>query len=301
MFIINWIKNNKLSSLLLLIVLYFLLKNTFSFFGFKKTPLLQRADYGYSSKSMLPVGVGGGGEVTSDIIPPSQEAPPTTDVKNRLVIKESYLSLLVNNVVNVQKQIIKKAESLAGYMVNSNLDNPQEAATATVIVRVPSEKLDEALDYFRGLSVKVISENLQGQDVTDQYVDIESRLSTLLKTKAKFEEIMEKATEIQDILNVQREIVNLQSEIDGLKGQKQYLEQSAKLAKLTLYLSTDELALPYAPSEAWRPQVIFKQAVRSLVGSLRKIGTVIIWLTVYSVVWIPVGIILFIFYRKKRG
>jgi len=296
MFIINWIKNNKLTVLLLLIVFYFLLKNTSSFFGYRATTPLQRAEYGYVTKTAP--GVGGGGEI-NPIYPPPQEAPPTTDVENRLVIKESYLSLLVDNVVNIQKQIIKKAQDLGGYMVNSNLDNPQEAATATVIVRVPSEKLDEALDYFRGLSVKVISENLQGQDVTDQYVDIEARLSTLLKTKAKFEEIMEKATQIQDILSIQQELINLQSQIDAEKGQKQYLEQSAKLAKLTMYLSTDELALPYAPSEAWRPNVIFKQAVRSLIGLLRKVGTALIWLTVYSVIWIPVGLIVFFFYRRK--
>jgi len=298
MSILNWIKKNKLSSLLILVVFYLLLKNSFPFFGYRTATPLQRAEYGYAAKSAPDVG--GAGEMKSDVLLPQPEAPPTTDVTNRLVIKESYLSLLVKNVVGVQKQIIKKAQDLGGYMVNSNLDNPQEAATATVIVRIPSEKLDEALDYFRDLSVKVISENLQGQDVTDQYVDIESRLSTLLKTKAKFEEIMEKATEIQDILNVQREIINLQSEIDGLKGQKQYLEQSAKLAKLTIYLSTDELALPYAPSEAWRPQVIFKQAVRSLIGSLRKVGTALIWLAVYSVIWIPLALIIFLLHRRKH-
>ena len=296
--VVNWIKNNKLTTFLILIVLYLLLKNSFSPIGYRSTTPLQRAEYGYASKTMP--GVGGAGEMMSDILPLPQEAPPVANVTNRLVIKESYLSLLVDNVVNSQKQIIKKAEELGGYMVNSNLDNPQEAATATVIVRIPSEKLDQALDYFRGLSVKVISENLQGQDVTDQYVDIEARLSTLLKTKAKFEEIMDKATEIQDILNVQREIINLQSQIDALKGQQQYYEKSAQMAKLTAYLATDELALPYAPSETWRPQVILKQAVRSLVGSLRKVGTALIWLAVYSIVWIPVGLIVFLFYRKKR-
>ncbi|MFN4213127.1 MAG: DUF4349 domain-containing protein, partial [Microgenomates group bacterium] len=215
-------------------------------FKYKATPSFQTGEYGYASKTAPSVGGGGeGSEITSPIFPPPQEPPPTADLKNRLVIKESYLSLVVNNVVEAQKQIIKKAESLGGYMVSSDLNNPQEAAYATVIIRLPSKKLDQILQYCRHLSVKVISENLQGQDVTDQYVDIEARLSTLYKTKVKFEEIMEKAFKIEDILNIQREIINLQSQIDSLKGQKQYLEQSAKLAKLTIYLSTDELALPY--------------------------------------------------------
>jgi len=296
--LVNWLKNNKLTAFLILIIAYLLLKNRLTPLQYSLPSSYQKADYGYALN--FKPGLGGAGEIASNIIPPPQAAPPTAEVKNRLVIKESYLSLLVDNVVSAQKQIIKKAQDLGGYMVNTNLENPQEAATATVIVRIPSIKLDEALDYFRALSVKVISENLQGQDVTDQYVDNEARLATLLKTKAKFEEIMEKATAIQDILNVQREIINLQSQIDALKGQQQYYEKSAQMAKITIYLSTDELSLPYAPSEAWRPPVIFKQAVRSLIGNLRKLGTALIWLAVYSVIWLPLGIIVFVLYRKKR-
>lgn len=296
--IIKWIKNNKLTVLLLLVILFLLFENYYV------TPLktaekvLEEVNYKNAPK-FLPHAEGVA-EPTPNLTSPPSEPSPLPEVEKGMVVKECYLSLVVKNVVEAQKQIIKKAESLGGYMVNSNLDNPQEAATATVIVRVPSQNLDQALEYFRGLSVKVISENLQGRDVGDQYVDIEARLSTLLKTKAKFEEIMEKATKIQDILNVQREIINLQSQIDALKGQKQYLEQSAKLAKLTIHLSTDELALPSAPSEAWRPQVIFKHAVRSLIGNLRKLGAALIWLAVYSVIWIPLGIILIIVFRRGK-
>lgn len=244
--------------------------------------------------------VGGGVQLESKSLPPAKEPPPTTEVENRLVIKQSYLSLLVNDVVSAQKQIIKIAKNLGGYMVQSTISNPQEATTATVVVRIPQEKLDWALNQFRSLSVKIISENLQGEDVTDRYTDIQAKLTTLYKTKAKFEEIMEKATEIHDILNIQREIINLQSQIDKFKGQQQYLKQNAKMTKLTIYLSTDELALPYSPSQPWRPRVILKQAVRSLIGNLRKVGTLLIWLAVYSLIWIPMGIIVFIFFRKKH-
>ncbi len=76
------------------------------------------------------------------------------------------------------------------------------------------------------------------------------------------------------------------------------LEQNAKLAKLTIYLSTDEIALPYAPSETFRPTVVFKLAVRSLVGSLRDIATLAIWVVVYSVIWIP-ALILFKFIKRR--
>lgn len=303
--IFDWIKANKLTFILLLIVLYFIYKNFFSYIGLG---LPRTYPPGYegrggmvsdiSLKSAPSGGVAGLPMGRPDFIPPLQEAPPARDVANRLVISESYLSLLVNSVVEAQRQVIQTAENLGGYMVQSNLNNPQDAPTSTVTVRVPSNRLQEALEAYRGLAVKVVSENLTGEDVTDQFVDNQAHLETLERTKAKFEEIFEKATEIQDILNVQREIINLQSQIDSVKGQQNYLEKNAQMAKLTIYLSTDEFALPYAPSESWRPEVIFKQAVRSLVSQVRKIGTTLIWLAVYSVIWIPA--LLLILYLKGR-
>ena len=89
-----------------------------------------------------------------------------------------------------------------------------------------------------------------------------------------------------------------QSQIDNLKGQQKYFEQSAKLSKITIYLSTDELALPYAPTNEWRPAVIFKEAVRSLLGTIRSIGSLIIWAGVYIPILIPV--LLIIRYIKKK-
>jgi len=125
-------------------------------------------------------------------------------------------------------------------------------------------------------------------------------LETLYKTKAKFEEILDKADKVQDILQVQRELTNLQAKIDQLKGRKQYLEKTARLAKVTVYLSTDEWALPYQPAEAFRPQVIFKQAVRSLIKTLRGVAKLLIWIVVYLPVWGGI-ILLFVLIKRFSG
>ena len=151
-------------------------------------------------------------------------------------------------------------------------------------------------------SLKVTSENLNGTDVTDQYVDIEARLKTLNATKTKFEEIMAKAITVQDILNVQRELLSLQDQIDNLKGQQDFLKKTAELAKITIYLSTDEFSLPYAPSDTFRPEVIFKTAVRSLVSTIRGLVENLIWIMVFSVIWVPaliIGIVIYKWYQKR--
>jgi len=280
------------------IIIYLLAKNSIFL---PRTYLNSSSNQGNSVSSLqkmaaLPYVSGGN---LNDIMPPSESAP-NANIKNRLVITNSYLSLQVSKVAVVQKQVIKKAEELGGYMVNSSIENPSDVASATVTVRIPSKQLENALQYYRSLSIKVISENLQGDDVTDQYVDFAAQLKTYEKTKAIFEQMLDKATNIQDILEVQREIINVQSSIDSIKGQMDYLKKNAEMAKITLYLSTDELALPYAPTDTWRPSVIFKQAVRSLVGTVRRIGSLAIWIGVYAIIWVPILLIVLYIRRKRR-
>ena len=304
--LINWIKANKLSALLLLIVGYFLFGSLIrNFLGvptlFSNIDLMEGV-----SKSIPSAGIGGGGGLNlgapfmAERSMPSYDYAPAPDVSDRMVIEESHLSLQVKNVRETTEKITSYAQSIGGYMVNTNLSNPGEAPAGNITIRVPQTRMGEALSYLRGLSVKVVYENISGRDVTDQYVDIDARLSTLNRTKAKFETIFNDAAEISDILNIQRELINVQSQIDSLKGQQNYLEKSAQMAKMTVSLSTDEFSLPYAPSETFRPEVIFKTAVRSLVSSLRKAATLIIWVLVYSVIWVPV-LLLYIYWKKRKS
>jgi len=290
--IFNWIKNNKLTFVLILLICWLIYRQNFRSPVF---PLYYQRASNLKTTEKIP---SLGGKIGFN------ESAPAPEVKDRLVVKESTISLLVKNVVETQKIITQKAQSLGGYLVQSNISHPEETEVTSgwITVRIPQEKLEEALNYFRELAVKVVSETVSGRDVTDEYVDIEARLATLLKTKAKFEEILAKAQKVQDILEVQRELINLQEQIDNLKGQQNYLEKSAQVSRVTIYLATDELALPYVPTEAWRPQAIFKQAVRSLIGALRKLGTLIIWLGVYSVIWLPILAIYLIIkhWRKKK-
>ena len=249
------------------------------------------SDFGFSGGEMAKISSIG-------IMPPIFQESAPVESTNRLVVTNTNLSLKVNDVRKAIDQVMAEAEKLGGFLVESSLTIPEGAASGQVSVRIPSGKLKEGLTAIRAFGVKVISENVVGTDVTSEYVDLAARLDTLLKTKAKFDQILAAATEIADILNVQRELINLQTQIDSVRGQQKYLEQTAKLSLVTVYLATDELALPYAPDKAWRPMVIFREAVRSLVGSVRGIGTTLIWVAVYAPVWLP--ILLIAWWLKRR-
>jgi hypothetical protein len=230
-------------------------------------------------------------------IPPVTPVPPT-DQSNRMIITDTNLSLMVKNVTETVDKIQNITSQYNGFLVNSTLSLPEGAASGTITIRVPATSLKAALETYRKLAVKVISENVQGTDITDQYADMEAQLNILNQTKLKFDDIMDKAVRVEDLLTVQRELINIQNQVDSIKGRQLFLEKSAQLSKVTIYLSTDELALPYAPDQAWRPQLVLKQAVRSLIGSLRSFGNLIIWLVVYSPIWAPIMIVYI--WRQRR-
>lgn len=292
----GYVKSHKLNTLLILVILYLLFKNS----NGGIIPLANYGTTGSYSDNFAGSAKMGVSESLRNIVPPQTDYAPAPEATDRKVIQESDMSIQVKNVREAADKIVNYAENNGGYMVNTSLSNPGEAPSGNITIRVPQTKLQATLIYLRSLGIKVVWENLTGQDVTDQYVDLDARIATLNKTLVKFREIFDKAVEVSDILNVQREIINIQSQIDSIKGQQMYLDKSAQMAKITINLSTDEFSLPYAPSDTFRPEVIFKQAVRSMVSILRQIGTAIIWLVVYSIIWIPALVIFFYFKNKKR-
>jgi hypothetical protein len=289
----SWIKSHKIIVFLLAVITYLLFKNnlvtTF------RTPN-NIGSYDYGEKSLDSVQLP---ETAPMTLSPGSSSK-IYNATNRIVTQESNMSLLVTDVNESGNKILSFAKNNGGYMVYAYYSRPAESPFANISVRIPADRLDQALTYFKSLAVKVTNENLVGTDVTQEYTDIEARLTTLRKTQVKFEDILNKAIDVQDILTVQREIINLQDQIDNLIGQQKAIAKNAELTKITIYLSTDELALPYTPDNVFRPNVVFKYAVRSLVGTLTKIAEALIWIAVYSPMIIAVVIIYILFKRFKQ-
>ncbi len=290
-----WFKSRPLTVILLLVIAYLLLNQN------NPSPLLQNS-VSKSSIGRSAVSLDYAGEKMVSSIAPLPEAgggyaPVDSDI--RKVITRTNLSMLVKDVPETVTKIETIVKTNQGFMVDTSLTLPEGAASGHLSLRVPEANRATTVAEIKKLGVKVTSENVSGNDVTDQYVDLEARLLTLNATKAKFEAILNSAIKVSDILEVQRELISLQSQIDNLKGQQQYLDQSANLSLITLNLSTDELALPYAPDEAWRPALIFKEAVRSLIGIARQIGNLFIWLAVFSPIWLILLAVYLILKRRR--
>jgi hypothetical protein len=301
--IIDWIKNNKLSAFLILVILFFFWPRIL---GIVLSPFSRSTRQAKVSTFADPLGApaGFGADLALEGIsrggytPSYQPVAPQPDVEDRKMITSSYLSLLVTDVTQSIERIKLKVKDVRGYVVNENINRNPEFGDeeATIVVRIPTDTVDQFKAYTREIAVKVVSETIRGDDITDEYIDLEERISRLERTKTRFEQILDSAETVEEILKVQREIFNLQDQIDNYKGRLQYMEGASSTSLITLNLSTDELGLPYAPLEKWRPQVVFKKAVRSMLGTLQDLGTLLIWLAVY----IPVIAIIVIAYKLVR-
>lgn len=288
--IFDWVKRNKLLTLVVFVAGWLLINSI-------PRTLLTKSSVTYMDESFAVDSYGGAPAVglSRGSYPYMPEPAPQPDIKNRKVVINSNFSLLVKDVTGVVEMIKEKTLSMAGYMVNTNISRTEFGENATLQIRVPSGKVEEMSKYLRSVAVKVVSENVDGQDITDQYIDIERRLGDLESQRARMLAILDKATTVEEMLNVQQALDQIQNQIDSYKGQLQYMDGTTKTSKLTIYISTDELGLPYTPARSWRPEVIFRQAVRSMLGTLQNMGSFVIWLGVYlPMILGAVGVILLI-------
>ena len=223
------------------------------------------------------------------------------NASNRKVKEDITISLKVEDVSQTAESIASIAKSFGGFVVNKSIRTKSKEGApvsySTVSVRVPKDIKEGFLLEAKKVGLEVVSESENLSDITDQYENIEEKLKLLQRNKARFEEIMLRATTVDEILRVQNQILSLQRQIDSLQGRKKYLEEVSKSVKITFYLSTDEYSLPYVPKDNWSLKAVFTKAVRSLVKNLRWFASALVWVVVYS----PILLVLVLAYRFLKN
>ena len=197
----------------------------------------------------------------------------STDV-NRLVIRNADLAIVVKDPNADKDRISKLAEELGGYVVSSNLyqsfygPNNTEVQEATITIRVPVEKLEDALKTIKEDAVDVDYENITSLDVTSEYVDLQSRLTAKQAAEKKLLEIMEQAEKTEDVLAVYNQLQMIQTEIESLKGQIKYYEQSAALSSISVRLIAEVGTQPIEVG-GWKIEGTAKEAIQDLIFFLQ--------------------------------
>jgi hypothetical protein len=219
----------------------------------------------------------------------------TSPTVERMVIKDVQISLAVDDPEGSAGRIQAMAEAMGGYVVSLNmyqttLDNGAKVPQGSITVRVPAEKLTEALDKIKSESKQpILNENINSQDVTAEYTDLSSRLRNLEAAEAQLQEIMDAATKTEDVLAVYSQLVSTREQIELIKGQMQYYEQAAALSSVAVELYTNEAVQPLSIG-SWQPKGVAKDAIQTLINTLKGLANVAIWVVLYV---LPVAICVF--------
>ena len=216
--------------------------------------------------------------------------------ERRLVIKNADLTIVVKDPVTKMDAIASMAESMGGFVVSTTTgesylsDGTTKVPEGSIMVRIPAEKLNDALKEIKSDAVDVQNETQSGQDVTKEYTDLDSQLKNLNATEAKLTEIMEKAEATDDVLAVFNQLTQIRGQIEVIKGQMQYYEQSVALSAVSVRLIADKAIQPIEIA-GWQPQGEARDAVQALVNFFQNFVTFLIWLVIF---FIPIAAIIIV-------
>ncbi|MEA3396131.1 MAG: DUF4349 domain-containing protein [Chloroflexota bacterium] len=205
------------------------------------------------------------------------------DIPDRMIIRNGYLNLVVKDTLATQTEIGRLMDSVDGYIFSEDSYRYAEGLTQVEMsLRVPADRFNEAMVQLREMATEVTRDSVSSDDVTEEYVDLESRLRALEIKATKLEELMDRAEDTEAVLQVYQELSATQQEIEHVKGRMRYLERSAAQATINVSLTPDELAQPVEIA-GWRPQGTFKQAVEALIHTVQFLVEALIWILIYIV------------------
>ncbi len=225
-------------------------------------------------------------------------------VTDRMIIRRAEISLVVQDT----KEAISRVEAVAvekgGYLQQSSVWKEGESLKAQLTIMVPAARFEETLEALRKLAVDILSESVSGQDVTEEYVDLEARLRNLEAVEKELRELLatvrERSGKAEDIMAVYRELTQVREEIERVKGRMKYLEQMTSFSTIVVNLTPSILAQPVAPT-TWKPARTLWRAARALVRVFQFLVDAAIWLIVVIVpVLLPFALVAYLIWRKAR-
>jgi hypothetical protein len=215
---------------------------------------------------------------------------------DRKIVMTGSINMEVADISKSLDDIAATARQYNGYVVSSNQRGDSDSPSGHISIRVPADKFNDALQKLKTLATKVTYENTNSQDVTEQYLDLKAQLKNYEATEAQYLELLKKAESVKDILEVQRELSNVRGSIERTKGRIQYLERTSDMSLIEVQLSKSK---PIGQS-TWDIGGIFKSAVDGLIAFAKVLLGILIWVLVFSPLWIIALVIIFVVRRKRN-
>ncbi|PLR69537.1 DUF4349 domain-containing protein [Bacillus sp. UMB0893] len=212
---------------------------------------------------------------------------------NRKVIYTAELYIQVKNFSQSSASFQDEIASLGGYVLESNTYTSEEEAPqeGTMTFKVPQEKFRDFINIVEEGSVKVNQQTVSGQDVTEEYVDLESRLKSKKVVEERLLSFMKEAQKTEDLLKISSDLSTVQQEMEQLTGRINYLNKQTAFATITLHISENKVNVPGLENEDLNTWEKTKKQFMESLNSLLAAGSAII---VFIIGNLPMLFVLFI-------
>jgi hypothetical protein len=228
----------------------------------------------------------------------------TASVESRKVIKTAYIDLEVGEgeFEKIVFDITRLAEKNGGFVshTSSYSDSEGNLTGGNITIRIPHDRYNPALDLIKDMgTVKSIS--VSGQDVTQEYTDLESRLRNMQAQEEVLLDLMAESDNVSDSIEVQRELSNVQEQIEMIKGRMNYLDNMVTFSTIDVYIHEPE---PISESAGWGFIEALKKGLR---GAVTVFNFVVIFIIAASPVILLIAIIIIIIWliirarKRKKG
>ena len=287
-------------------------------FGFAGAPAIAQE----SEKSApMPIPTAG---VVYQTVPDLDKAPAPGNAAftDRLIIKNAEVNVLVEDSDVAIDRLTQIVDDAGGYIVSSRIwyqphIDGESYKYASITLGIPVDQFEVTMRRVRGLALRVLDENASGEDVTEQFVDLESRLANLVATQERIKGFLADAKTIDEALRINQELAQIEAQIEEVKGRMKYLSDRAAFSTITVTISPE---LPEIPTptptptitptptvtpEPWSPADTLEDATDTLVSAYQGIVEFAIWLFVAVlpilappalVIWLIVKLV-----RRKPG
>jgi hypothetical protein len=223
---------------------------------------------------------------------------------DRKIVKTATLGVRSEDVRGSAAQAQQIAARYGGTVLSSQvsqLDPEKEGQVyADLVLSVPSQEFEAALAELRGIGKRVTQDSVAGQDVTEEFVDLEARERNLLATEKSLLELYDRANSIEDTLTIQRELTVVRGEIELVQGRIKYLEERSAFSQVSLNIQSAAVAPKPDPKPSWDPVAVAARAWAASLNVLQAAATVGISTLVFGWWLFPLLVLGLVWWRRRH-
>jgi hypothetical protein len=207
--------------------------------GFDPSSALQDIGKGglQSESRMAYAGDSASSPLTTSVPVPSGSGIAGIETK---IIRTAFLTVEVKDVPGSVELLKNLSSQKGGYVSSTNIQkNYNNRLSGSVILRIPAAEFENTLTGVRTIGI-VRSISTQGQDVTEEYVDLQAQKISYQNQLTQYNEIMKKAVKVEDVITVQQQIDRVQTDLNRLEGRLKYLDSRIDFSTITVNLQEPE-------------------------------------------------------------